>query len=315
MIDKDICLILGAGASSHLNFPLGTTLRDNIVDELESMKNNGLDKYNPDINQLGECIKSKEYLEEFRFKLLKGEWDSIDVFLEKHESFRPLGKYLICKILSQDEATAKNIKNLGWYHNLIRAISVENVSDFQNNKLSIETFNYDRSLDFAIHDFIKARYGMDDKEAWKLLRDSIEIVHVHGQLGDCEKYSYGSSENIYERSQDIKIIFEVGEELKDDSEIREAHKLFDRASILLEEAERVVVFGFGFAKDNVNRLNYFEKKEEAESRDIIIAMGETRGTNIDVKTRNWLEQWGLREKNIFFHSANRFFLYEKDPFE
>jgi hypothetical protein len=36
MLGKKTCLLLGAGASSHLGFPLGSGLKEKILKELES---------------------------------------------------------------------------------------------------------------------------------------------------------------------------------------------------------------------------------------------------------------------------------------
>ncbi|QDU17469.1 hypothetical protein CA11_53110 [Gimesia maris] len=308
MLEKRTCLILGAGASAHLGFPVGAALKNDILKELKRMiTENGLKDYPPEIQD------SDEDLNEFYRLLNMGIWDSPDAFLEDHPEFKNTGKYLICKQLAEKEKASNFIDNMGWYQKLMKAIRVNHPDKLKDNELSIITFNYDRSLDYRLHEFVYAHYGIKDAdEAWQIVENSIDIIHVHGTLGEYPKYEYGSIENIYERSQKIKIISEVANdaEKRDDGFVNYE---FKRASELLHKAERVVVFGFGFAEDNVERLHFFEKKEFEdgtewkEKRDIIVATGGYLDPVDSHEKREWLKRWGLRRGNQFPHAQGNYF--------
>jgi len=318
MIEKNICLLLGAGASSHLGFPLGEGLKNSILLELDQMRKSDLSRYPEGIRDSGED------LDEFYERLHMGDWNSPDAFLEDYPQFMNTGKYLICKQLAEKEHQSDFIGKIGWYKHLINAIRVDDLDDLKHNRLSIVTFNYDRSIDHRLHGYVKAKSkSRDDEEAWQIVKESFEIIHLHGSLGEYPKYKYGSTDDIYARSQDIKIISEVEVEERSDGYVNDT---FKRASECLMFTDRVVVLGFGFAKDNVKRLKYFQEKKVdkssfnrgrdfnklPEERDIIIAMG---NQNLVYKksTEEWMKQWGLREKT-HFRSADDLFDNELNPF-
>lgn len=299
MLPKRTCLLLGAGASKHLGFPLGDELRKMMLDELFEQK----DKKHKDLPE--DFHRGDEDLAAFYDKLAHGGWNSPDAFLEQHQEFVQTGKYLICKCLSKFEKPEYLIHEGGWYDRLVSSIHVDAPRMLKENNLSIVTFNYDRSIDFKLHMYIQHRFGMSSDEALQMLTDSIPIVHVHGMLGEYPKWDYGNISSVWERGQNIKIISEIGEGSAE----------FQRASKLLNDAERVVVFGFGFAPDNVRRLNYF-KKHDKEDRDIIVATGSLPGNVRVEKNKRWLAHWGLeRNKHHYTIDVNNLFDFCVDPFE
>ncbi|MGH7216991.1 MAG: hypothetical protein ACREIG_07135, partial [Nitrospiraceae bacterium] len=52
---------------------------------------------------------------------------------------------------------------------------------FHENKLSLITFNYDRSLEFYLHRAIKRLWDLDDNEAAEVLK-AVPIIHIHGKI-------------------------------------------------------------------------------------------------------------------------------------
>jgi hypothetical protein len=245
-----------------------------------------------------------ENLSAFFDKLAYGNWTSPDAFLEKHPEFIQTGKYLICRLLSRYEQPWGVVQNGGWYDKLVSAIHVDDPMKLKDNELSIVTFNYDRSIDFRLHKYVENRFGMPSYDAWQTLVKAIPIVHVHGSLDEYPRSAYGDQSSLWERGQKIKII----------SEVEENPPEFQYASELLNSAERVVVFGFGFATDNVRRLKFFRECEN-DDRDIIIASGNTLGTAHKKETAGWLSQWGLIEEEHYFQlDANRLFDIEVNPF-
>ena len=55
--------------------------------------------------------------------------------------------------------------------------------EFGNNKLSIVTFNYDRSLEHYLLNSLMTLHGKTRDECAQALK-KIPIVHVYGQLGE-----------------------------------------------------------------------------------------------------------------------------------
>ena len=256
MLKRKTCLLLGAGASAHLGFPLGVQLKDKMLWELNKHKDKQHDQIPDEIGMGGEDLRT------FFDKLAFGHWTSPDAFLEKHPEFMTTGKYLICRCLADAESEWGVASNRGWYDRLISAIHVENASQLKDNQLSIITFNYDRSIDFRLHKYVENQFGIESTEAWQLLTDAVPLIHLHGTLGDYPKWEYGHQADFHDRANDIKIVSEIADNLP----------AFREASELLNNADRVVVLGFGFGADNVRRLNFF-KEQEKESRDVIVAAG------------------------------------------
>ena len=298
MLSRRTCLLLGAGASSHLRFPLGNELRKKMLFELRGQKDKEYDTLPEDFR------RGREDLVAFYEKLAYGNWTSPDAFLEHNREFIQTGKYLICRCLTEYEDLWSVTSSGGWYDRLVSAIHVDDPSKLRDNELSIVTFNYDRSIDFRLHKYIEHQFGVPSVDAWQILKESIPIVHVHGTLGEYPKWAYGDKSSVWERGQDIKIISEIGEETPE----------FQRASELLNNAERVVVFGFGFAPDNVRRLKYF-KENGVEERDVIIATGHGGGAVAQQALRNHLGRWGLvPRKHHFPVPANSIFDTTVNPF-
>ena len=89
MITRPTTLILGAGASAHLGYPLGTGLRDGLLVQLQ---------------QLISTMKGKDEdkagrLQYFHDRLSRGGWQSPDAFLEKHPEYVDIGKDLMALVL------------------------------------------------------------------------------------------------------------------------------------------------------------------------------------------------------------------------
>ncbi len=291
MLKRKTCLLLGAGASKHLGFPLGAELRTKIVFELLGQKNKPKDELPEDFR------RGEEDLNAFYDRLSFGNWTSPDAFLERHTEFMKTGKFLICQQLARCENYWGMTQKGGWYDLLVSAIHVDRPEDLENNELSIVTFNYDRSIDFRLHKYVENQFEVPSADAWHILRKAIPIVHVHGTLGEYPKWDYGDTSSIWERGQDIKIISEVEGNTPE----------FQQATQLLNEAERVVVLGFGFAEANVNRLKFFRECDE-DDREITIAAGPQGGSIAESEYVKWVAQWGLkRGRHFHFNSADDLF--------
>ncbi|MEZ6092618.1 MAG: hypothetical protein R3C03_00040 [Pirellulaceae bacterium] len=102
----------------------------------------------------------------------------------------------------------------GWYNQLIGALFAGDTAGVPKNKLSIVTYNYDRSVDFVIHQFVQQRYGLDTREAWQYVTETVPIVHVHGTLGIYPDIPYGDRSQNSTIVDAIKIISEVEDDAR-----------------------------------------------------------------------------------------------------
>ena len=302
MIEVPTCLVLGAGASAHLGFPLGLALKDLMIHELrsETFKETSLVKLGipPDV------IASTDHVT-FCRQLGFGGWSSPDAFLEKHPEHSRLGKHLISSLLrGHEQENHLMTEQRGWYSTLLKAITAESLEAFRQNRLSVITFNYDRSIDCLIHRFVQYRYGLDAADAWSSASDVIPIVHLHGTLGPYPGVPYGTREGSTESSADaIKIIYEVHDNRPE----------FEDARQILEVSERIIAVGFAFAKQNVQRLGFFHG-DAISRRTVRLINGYLGSPGVDSEFLKWIDQWGFKREHLIDGDANVAFL-RQNPFQ
>lgn len=244
MIETPTVLILGAGASRPYGFWLGRELLFKVVEGLE---------VNGDINnKLRQVGFDAEELLTFQDQLQKSMQPSVDAFLERRPEFLEIGKAAIATALmpyEQEVALLPRENEPRWYEYLFTKLDA-GPERFEQNQLSIITFNYDRSLEQFLFLALKNSYGFSDSEVVKLLR-SVPIIHVHGQLGPAAFEAGGrqyaspfSNDEIRLTAAGIRIAHETAE---DDEQ-------FGKARDRLASARKICFLGFGYHPANVKRL-------------------------------------------------------------
>lgn len=279
MIKKKSTLILGAGASSHAGYPLGSGL-------LKSLCNMRVQNKYPPLPEKW----TQDDVDNLLISLSRSGYYSIDAFLEFSES-RELGKYLIAFQLKQYEMVDRLFppNESGWYQTLFNSLIRECGPNFGENKLSIITFNYDRSLEAYLHNALQHRFQIDADQAWQHILE-IPLVHVHGILGDYPTTEYQPSSNVNELleiSSKIKIIHEI-----EDNDSGYCNNEFELSNQLLNDSERIVFLGFGFHDDNVRRFNFFTP-ESLESKGVFSTSAGMTGYEY-TQTLERLEKYGLK---------------------
>jgi len=132
------------------------------------------------------------------------------------------------------------------------------LNNFPKNKLSIITFNYDRSIENYLLNKFMFNYKLSEQEAIENVK-SIPIIHPYGSLGQlhmladknefARHYNTAANDKVIRACMDsIKIIYE-------DLDI---DKYFKKAYKLLEQAKIVIFLGFGYHKENLERLKLRE---------------------------------------------------------
>lgn len=250
MITANTVLILGAGASVPYKFPTGRGLLDIICDAIRG------ESAGPSAGKLVETGRvESDLISRFREHLYKSGQQSVDALVERLPEFLEIGKLTIAQALvpleRHEQLIARGRLTNSWYQLLYNKMD-SGFDDFGENRLSILTFNYDRSIEEYLFTALKFSYNRDDEATKEVLR-RIPIVHLHGQLGVHPAMSddpsisrgYGSNPDDFEKAAEgIKIISDVD---PDDDDFRLAHDL-------LSKAERVCFLGFGYNEMNITRL-------------------------------------------------------------
>ncbi len=259
MITKPTVLILGAGASAPYGFPSGQTLKDLVCHGHDST-----------IQETG--IDLKEY-DRFKSALGRSGCSSVDTFLESRPEYVDLGKTAIANVLLpmeqtsklfdewasirlQPDASKRHQGNWSWYDFLL-GVLCDGVpfDEIGNNRLSVITFNYDRSFEHFLFTALQNRYGKPDNECAKVL-GRIPVVHVYGSLGRLEWQeganetntvpynSRGKTQYTQVAAKNITILHEGTEKTPE----------FTTARQLLDSAAQVFFLGFGYHPVNLQRL-------------------------------------------------------------
>jgi hypothetical protein len=275
MIRTKTAFILGAGASKPYGFPTGRELVASILSGLEPQQT----MFN--LLTTRECGGfSERHLSQFRTELRNSRRSSVDAFLEKRSDFVEVGKASI----------AVSLMPLEHDHNLLGAPSHEDwyaylfdrmlKGNFTENRLSVITFNFDRSFERALFNALKASYGHDDVETSTLCH-CVPIIHFHGDLGEPlwlvdsigprpRSREYGCEQHFPDREA-VKWCADrirLGSEGPAQDTMEDAHQLLD-------EAKRVCFIGFGFDPLALERLDVTELTRGKIVRGTRLGMTET----------------------------------------
>ena len=263
MIKIPTVLVLGAGASTDYGYPTGPGLRDTILDDLA-------DSDSTMYNQLRSLAQSVSGIEHFRQEFADSQLPTIDQFLEGHSEFADVGtRAIACGLLPYERSDthplqeSESLERRGdrptWYDYLWDELR-QDIENFTDNKLTIVTFNYDRSLEQYLGRALQVTGVKDISKRMS----SLGFIHVYGTLGgrpyiDKGARGYGDIEEsalIIDAARGIKII-----DRNDDPELLSQFELAKKA---LSNAKRVVMLGFGYDATNVERLGL---RESVQGRD------------------------------------------------
>ena len=257
MIKSNTVLVLGAGASAPFDFPTGQGLKDLVCEE--TLQHSGT------IHLLNSLGFNTDIISRFRTALGNSGRLSVDAFLEYRDDFLDIGKIAIAAALLPFEKTAglftdwihkRYSDQNNWYDLLFDALTAAVPFDeFDKNKLSIITFNYDRSIEHYLFTSLRNSYNKTDEECGEKLR-KIEIIHVHGSLGPLSWQSrpVDLPSVLYDSGTDPEIIKLAAQNIKIIHEDTAVTPEFTQARNILLNSKRVFFLGFGFHPINMKRL-------------------------------------------------------------
>jgi len=251
MVDIETVLVLGAGASKAFGFPTGQELVKRICLLLNQERY--FDIFYQTAGQY-----SPEMTEKFHDVLKRADPLSVDAWLEHNPEYIEVGKVAIgISLLGYEEQSDLRPQN-NWYQLLSKRLDGP-FEKFQDNKLSIITFNYDRSLEQYLFETFRHMHTEKSEKECKEKLNQLRILHVYGSMG-CLDWQFDNPENnlrlvsygnkldrnrIYFSAEGIKIIPQ-----KSSSPSKE----FTEAQDLISKAKALYFLGFGYSKDNMERL-------------------------------------------------------------
>ena len=295
MISQKTVLVLGAGASTHCGYPLGRRLVSDLCDLRRTAALDSLPR------------RSRPKADVFLTRLSHSDPDSIDAFLEREPDLAPLGKYLIAHALKSREILDNLFPShdAGWYRTLFSVLVAPGGGPISSrSKVSVVTFNYDRSLEAYLHTRLQSHFGVDPDEATSILT-RLPIVHLHGILGDFPAVPYqpvldpGELQHIARR---IRIIHELV-----DTKGEFCSPQFRKANKMLHQAERIFFLGFGFHPDNLRRFQFFSAENLAAKT--VKATGQGMGPIDRDHLVARLSKMGFKGEDFVNCSCNEFFSY------
>ena len=243
MINRRVVLVLGAGASNPYGFPLAGEMIQKAVAGEQNLV--------PRLTELG---FHKPDVEVFLQEMLKSQLPSIDAFLEHRPEFLDVGKATLAfyVILREDENELLNLRNREhWYRYLYGLMKTIRLHEFSRNKLSIVTFNYDRSLEHYLATALMASHGKSLQDVLQVL-NALPIVHVYGKLGELP--GRGADGRPYNTELTPDSLEKAIGGIRIVSEGTDHTSRFAPAHHLIANADEVVFLGFGYHRENVSRL-------------------------------------------------------------
>jgi hypothetical protein len=274
MITKPTVLVLGAGTSIPYGYPSGVGLVKDIIQHISNTDWRELfSAYGVSVSEM-ESLKSELYLSQ---KL------SIDAFLEYRPEFLKSGKFSIAlSLLSMEDPNILNdfeYREKGIYQFLYNSLATT-WEELGQNKLTIVTFNYDRSLEYFLFSALKHSYNKSDAEVAKAMQ-GIPIIHVHGSLGplpwqasDGTDYYplFSRGDKPYERGNRLMI---ASKNIVIVSEAEPKSKEFELAIERIRVAQRIYFLGFGYYRVNLERLGLSQLRyiDESDARPGVSSYG------------------------------------------
>ena len=247
MINEPTVLVLGAGASQPYGFPTG---RDLLLKICADLINEGT----PLSKNMSTCGYPRDQQKAFRDPLFFSMLPSVDAFLENRPEFLEIGKTVLsCALIPYErlDPVHNRTSTMQWYEYLFSKITSVR-DEFGKNKLSIVTFNYDRSLEQFLFNALTNTFGGDEAETYQLLR-KVPIIHVYGQLGQYPGIAGGVGRQ-YSQTVNTEIVSRCVSEIKIVHEGAD-NNLFSEARKLLLAARKVCFLGFGYHEINLKRIS------------------------------------------------------------
>jgi hypothetical protein len=251
-LNKRTVIVLGAGASMPYKFPSG----EDLLHEARQL----------DLEQMQDWVGSshdRQIVKALRHALRGTLERSIDAALETlSKEVIDAGKsYMARSILKREfEMRDRFEKDPDKWHEILwEAFDLKSIDAFKDTPLTLITYNYDRSVEFALSRSLQYKFRLDEDRCAEALQP-IGPIHLHGQLGLLPSgivqreliVPFGGRDEEDGPTHDdclvaARCIQVVHEPVPTASQFVQARRA-------LQAAERVIFLGFGYAPNNMERL-------------------------------------------------------------
>ncbi len=172
---------------------------------------------------------------------------SVDAFLEHRPEFLDVEKIAIGRVLVPCERSDLLFEHASphLYDHVFRAMNAP-LRTFGENRLTVITFNYDRSFEQYLRQALRHTYSLSGASLQQLL-DTVPVFHVYGSLGSLTDRIYDTqaeNEHLLVASRALRVVHERGADPNDLIPARDA----------LMDAERIAFLGFGYDQTNLARI-------------------------------------------------------------
>lgn len=250
MIRQRVVLVTGAGCSVPYGFPSGAALVERVTSETGA-NGNGLFRI------LIDCGNRDELVRDFHHALVQSRPLSIDRFLAARREFATVGKQAIAALLmpcEQPHRLRPPKVGVDWLHYLQSNILANGrtIDDVETNEVSFVTFNFDRIIEFSLHQWLTGSLGISDERAAEAVR-KFGVVHVNGQLGGCSWLGDGDGRS-FQPDRGAATVSSVAERLNIIGDAI-ADEPIAAVRTLFGQAHHICFLGFSYQNDNMAWLD------------------------------------------------------------
>ena len=268
-MSADLVLILGAGASVPYGFPTGNELRHWVCDMWTYGNGRPLlddSANNPHANRAIRILRALKMLgveassiAKVGRMLAESKLPSIDrLVFHRSDEIGAAARLLISAMIldcESNDALMNSRAEGDWFVALWTSLTAKrkSLADVPTDKLTVFSFNYDRSLERLLLSACKATYGVDDSDAAAFVK-KIPIEHFYGIATRLFELDPSGVPFDCDREQLHVAVKKAEKEiwLIDDRRQRQAGA-FSNAQAALEQAKVVTFLGYGF--DEINDAN------------------------------------------------------------
>ncbi|MEO6609229.1 MAG: hypothetical protein ABIN69_12255 [Aestuariivirga sp.] len=306
MIKRPTVIVVGAGASFSLEFPLGIGLVTSISQKLKFGRDwqgriEGDQRLFQSMRLATESLGvSDDELFEQSIEISEGLAlaESIDNYVHTHQgnllvpiiSKLAIGLFILdaeykCDLRTGHSFKSSKIPPQFWVSSFCRLHFTKSISgqlDEIFDNVAIVCFNYDRNIQRSIQIGLANYFRLSDSDATNLTA-KLRVFHPYGSLGEIltsNKLPYGTAptaESIFQSSKGIRTFTEGPMSAKFSTDV----------SGLLEWAQSIAFLGFGFGRLNMDALGNVPRTGNIKKVfGTALGMSEPNRTNLDWSLEN-----------------------------
>lgn len=303
MINKTTTLILGAGASMAYGFPSGKNLKAMIWKMLDpnslQSKRYFYKAADVDYNSRGDKETFEAEVKKFQDDLIISPDETIDYFLEhSSKKYQEIGRLAIANVLLEREKkrylfqdwmeydglekkvhrekflegnTQIRPEDGHWYQFLFNLMckGCSSIDKFADNKISVVTFNYDRSFEYYLLYALMSKFKVGEVKAAEIMK-KFDIAHVYGRLGELPAsasqnhkavpYNAFSAEgstlatHLKNAADGIQLIWDKNDKTTNSDDLGQTEAIQKARDLIYKENNTIIFLGFGFDSVNLSRI-------------------------------------------------------------